>query len=211
MKNNYQLVKYLVANGSLRSEEIINAFLAVDRRDFVGLENVENAYGDYALSIGYGATISQPTTVAFMLERLKVMPGNIVLDVGAGSAWTTALLAQIVGEKGKVYGVEIIAELVTFGQRNLDKYKLSNVSLEQAGDKLGSPANAPFNRILVSAGTNDVPTELISQLEEGGTLVIPIDAAIWQIKKVSDSSTDIHKYPGFMFVPLQTIEKHKLL
>jgi len=203
MKSNNDLVKDLVNKGSLRSKEIINAFTAIDRKDFVGLENLDNAYEDCALSIGYGATISQPTTVAFMLEQLSAMPGNMVLDVGTGSGWTTALLAEIIGERGKVYGVEIVPELVAFGQHNLNKYKFSNVSLEQAGDTLGLPANAPFDRILVSAGTNDVPNDLLMQLKEGGTLVIPIDAAVWEVSKISDSATTICKYPGFMFVPLQ--------
>ncbi|NEJ83132.1 L-isoaspartyl protein carboxyl methyltransferase, partial [Rhizobium leguminosarum] len=106
MKSNKDLVNYLVMSGILKSKEIINAFTAIDRKDFVGLENVDNAYEDHALSIGYGATISQPTTVAFMLERLGAMPGNIVLDIGTGSGWTTALLATIVGKKGRVYGIE---------------------------------------------------------------------------------------------------------
>lgn len=203
MKSNKDLVNYLVMTGILKSKEIINAFTAIDRKDFVGLENVDNAYEDHALSIGYGATISQPTTVAFMLERLGAMPGNIVLDIGTGSGWTTALLATIVGQKGRVYGIEIVPELVAFGQYNLNKYKFSNVSLEQAGDTLGLPANAPFDRILVSAGTNHVPNELLMQLKEGGTMIIPIDAAIWEVKKSSDSATTIYKYPGFMFVPLQ--------
>lgn len=203
MKSNKDLVNYLVMTGILKSKEIINAFTSIDRKDFVGLKNVDNAYEDHALSIGYGATISQPTTVAFMLERLGAMPGNIVLDIGTGSGWTTALLATIVGKKGRVYGIEIVPELLAFGQYNLNKYKFSNVSLEQAGDTLGLPANAPFDRILVSAGTNHVPNELLMQLKEGGTMIIPIDAAIWEVKKSSDSATTIYKYPGFMFVPLQ--------
>ncbi|ACE06473.1 hypothetical protein Aasi_1135 [Candidatus Amoebophilus asiaticus 5a2] len=203
MKSNNHLVKYLVNKGILRSKEIINAFTVIDRKDFVGLENLDNAYEDYALSIGYDATISQPTTVAFMLEKLGIMPGDIVLDVGTGSGWTTALLATIVGGKGRVYGVEIVPELVALGQYNLSKYKFSNASIEQSGEILGLPDNAPFDRILVSAGTDDLPKELLMQLKEGGNLIIPIDASIWKVEKRHNSATTIYKYPGFIFVPLQ--------
>jgi protein-L-isoaspartate(D-aspartate) O-methyltransferase len=96
-----------------------------------------------------------------------------------------------------------VPELVIFGQYNLSKYEFSNVELEQAGDILGLPSNAPFDRILVSAGTSDVPKGLLTQLKEDGTLVIPIDSAVWEVKKVSNLATTIHKYPGFRFVPLQ--------
>ena len=203
MSNNSELISHLIEKGRLKSPELITAFQAIDRKDFVAEDMAAWAYADNALSIGHKATISQPTTVAFMLEKLGARLGEKVLDIGAGSGWSTALLAKIVGDQGKVYGVEIVPALVAFGQYNLDKYKLPHATLVQAGPTLGLPDHAPFDRILVSAGTDAVPSTLLDQLAIGGTLVIPIEEAIWQVKKISNEATKVNQYPGFMFVPLQ--------
>ncbi|MGB9609289.1 MAG: protein-L-isoaspartate O-methyltransferase family protein, partial [Minisyncoccia bacterium] len=111
-----KLIDDLIKDGFLKSPRIIDAFRKVDRMNFV-IDYVKNeAYRNSPLAIGFGQTISQPLTVAFMLELLDVQEGNKVLDVGSGSGWTTALLAELVGEKGKVYGIEIIPELYEFGK-----------------------------------------------------------------------------------------------
>jgi len=94
-------------------------------------------------------------------------------------------------------------ELVKFGQRNLNQYNLPQAAMVQATEELGLPEKAPFDRILVSAGASELPTELLKQLKVGGNLVMPIQTSIWKIKKISDTETDINKYPGFVFVPLQ--------
>lgn len=203
MDNTHQLVEHLIRTDMLHATSIISAFKTINRKDFVGCNNLAEVYEDHPLSIGYDATISQPSTVAFMLEKLGAVPGDIVLDVGAGSGWTTALLATIVGEHGRVYGVEIVPELVQFGKDNLGKYGFKHATIEQATQELGLPSKAPFDRILVSAGTSEAPKELLNQLKVGGTLVIPIGRAIWEIKKVSEDQSDITEYPGFVFVPLQ--------
>lgn len=203
MENTHQLVKHLIRTDILHATSIISAFKTIDRKDFVGSNNLAEVYEDHPLSIGYDATISQPSTVAFMLEKLGAVPGDVVLDVGSGSGWTTALLASIVGEHGRVYGVEIVPELVQFGKDNLRKYGFNHATIEQATQELGLPSKAPFDRILVSAGTSEAPKELLHQLKVGGTLIIPIGRAIWEIKKVSENQSDITKYPGFVFVPLQ--------
>jgi protein-L-isoaspartate(D-aspartate) O-methyltransferase len=203
MRNNNELIRHLIDNGRLKSPEIIAAFKAIDRKDFVAPDGIGWAYEDHALSIGHRATISQPSTVAFMLEKLGAQLGDKVLDVGAGSGWTTALLAHIVGGKGSVYGVEIIPALVAFGQNNLAKYALPNASLLQASEIVGLPEEAPFDKILVSASAQELPSELIDQLAIGGTLVIPVQEAIWQVTKTSEIERTIQQYPGFLFVPLQ--------
>jgi protein-L-isoaspartate(D-aspartate) O-methyltransferase len=203
MRNNNELIRHLIDNGRLKSPEIIAAFKAIDRKDFVAPDGIDWAYEDHALSIGHRATISQPSTVAFMLEKLGAQLGDKVLDVGAGSGWTTALLAHIVGEKGSVYGVEIVPALVAFGNDNLAKYTLPNASLLQASETLGLPEQAPFNRILVSASAQELPSELIDQLAIGGTLVMSVQEAIWQVTKTSEIEQTIQQYPGFLFVPLQ--------
>lgn len=137
-----------------------------------------------------------------MLELLNPKEGGKILDVGSGSGWTTALLAEIVGPKGHVYGVEKIPELVQFGRGNLDKYKFENAEIFQSGKTLGLPNHAPFDKILVSASTGGLPQELVDQLGVGGIMVIPIKNSIWQIKKISEAKLQKKEYPGFVFVPL---------
>jgi protein-L-isoaspartate(D-aspartate) O-methyltransferase len=179
-----------------------NAFVAIDRKDFVSTDYIEEVYEDYALPIGHEQTISQPTTVAFMFELLDPQEGDNVLDVGSGSGWTTALLSHIVGKKGNVIGVEKVLELVKLGQENIEKYDLKNAEIVQAGKELGYPKEALYDKILVSAAAKELPKELLEQLKVGGTMVIPVYDNIWQVKKTSDTDTEIKKFERFEFVPL---------
>lgn len=197
-----ELVDNLVQKGILKSKRIIDAFYSIDRKDFIVPGYESKAYSDHPLPIEHGQTISQPYTVAFMFELLEPAENGHILDVGSGSGWTTALLAHIVGPKGCVRGVEIIPELVLFGKENLKKYDFAHADIQKAGKTLGLPKEAPFDKILVSAGTDDVPQELLDQLKVYGTMVIPIKDAIWKIHKKSKTDTDIQKFDGFVFVPL---------
>lgn len=204
-KTNRDLVNYLIRNGVLKSEEIINAFLKIDRIDFIRDENKFEAYADYPLPIGYGQTISQPWTVAFMLELLQPQEENKVLDVGFGSGWTTCLLAEIVGEKGKVYGIEIIPEIFDFGKKNIEKYnfiKKKIVEVKRGDGSKGWKKYAPFDRILVSASADEIPQNLIDQLNLNGILVIPDKTGINQIIKKENGQIEKYHYYGFSFVPL---------
>ena len=170
---------------------IINAFTEIDRR-LCPEPHRDQAYADAPLPIGAEQTISQPSTVAFMLELLEPHAGQTILDVGAGSGWTTALLAQVAGPHGHVYGVEIIDELVDFGRSNLANYSLQ-ASIQKSGAALGLPERAPFDRILVSAATDRFPDELFTQLANEGIMVLVIRDAVVRLQK----------FPGFAFVPLK--------
>jgi protein-L-isoaspartate(D-aspartate) O-methyltransferase len=200
--------------GVLRSPQLEAAFRSVDRRFFVPENLREEAYEDYPLPIGHGQTISQPTTAAFMLEKLDARPGQKILDVGSGSGWTTALLASLAGPKGKVIGLEIIPELVALGKANLRAFystiranggitsaAVSEIREAREG-MLGLPEEAPFDRILVSAAAEKFPNELMNQLVVGGRLVIPIRDSIWVVEKTGKGEESAAKYPGFAFVPL---------
>ena len=200
--NKDALIEKLIADKMLKSEEIIEAFRRIDRADFVPEEYGDEAYGDYPLPIGRGQTISQPSTVAFMLELLRPVEGDRILDVGSGSGWTTALLAQIVGSKGRVWGLELLPELAKFGSENLAKYDFSNAKIQQAGEIVGLPGEAPFDKILVSAAGQEIPKELINQLKVGGRMVIPVQNSVWKIDKISKAKVDKQEFPGFVFVPL---------
>lgn len=202
MKTLTKLVAYLKERRVLSKKHIIQAFLNIDRKDFVLMDLRSLAYIDEPLSIGHGQTISQPYTVALMLELLNAKKGDKVLDVGSGSGYTTALLAEIVGKTGKVIGVEIIPELVTMGRNNLAKYNFSNAEIRQAGEVVGAPENSPYDRILVSASSDEIPKVLVKQLKKNGTMVIPVGNDIYKIKKKSDGSLKLERHEGFSFVPL---------
>lgn len=183
---------------------VMAALDAVPRRSFLP-KNVQHlANADQPLSIGHGATNSQPWTVQFMLELLHVPDGATVLDVGSGSGWTTALLAKLTGPKGSVLGLEIIPELVSMGQANLAAFAMPWARIEQADDSVfGAPAKAPFDRILVSADPGEIPDELETQLAVGGRLVVPASGVMWVIDRDHEGW---HREPvmgyRFAFVPL---------
>ena len=204
-----ELINYLIRNNVLKTENIINAFLKIDRKDFIRPENLFEAYADYPLPIGSGQTISQPWTVAFMLELLQPQEGNKILDVGFGSGWTTALLAQIVGDKGRVYGIEILPEIFEFGKNNIEKYnflKKNIVKLKLGDGSKGWKEYSPFDRILVSASANEIPPALIEQLNINGMIVIPDKEGINQIFKDNNGNIEKKYYYGFKFVPLLSQE-----
>lgn len=187
--------------GMKRVIKNFRAFKKIKREDFVLPQLKAFASLDHALPILKGQTISQPTTVAFMLELLKPKRGNKVLDVGSGSGWTTALLAELVGPQGKIYGVEKIPELVKFGKNNVAKYDFQNIEILPARKKLGLPGKSPFDRILVSAAAKKIPNELLEQLNHKGIMVIPVGSSIFCLKK-HGRKTSVKEYPGFVFVPL---------
>lgn len=151
------------------------AMRAVDRRGFLPRGQRRLAASDQAVLIGHGATCSQPSTVATMLTMLDPGPGDRCLDVGAGSGWTTALLAHLVGPDGSVVGVEIEPGLVASGRANLAAAGFPQARIEPARpERLGLAEAAPFDRILVSAEARAVPAELLAQLADGGRVVLPV-------------------------------------
>lgn len=184
----------------LQTPRFIEAFKSVDRADFMQPGYKVEAYEDYAVPIGEDQTISQPTTVAYMLELLDAQEGDNVLDVGCGSGWTTALLAEIVGEEGRVVGVELRESLANFGQKNLAKYEYENAAIRQLDAAHETAEEAPFDRILVSAAAEEVPDILLGQLKNDGTLVMPVGESIVKIVKKKGQESEMSEHPGFRFV-----------
>jgi len=200
-----KLADFLKERGYLEKEGIYEAFKNVDREDFVREDHKAQAYDNIPLPIGSGQTISQPQVVAFMIELLDPQKDDVVLDVGSGSGWTTALLASIATE-GRVVGIERDPEVYEFGKNNLKKYnflKEEKVKLFLGDGKKGRKEEGPFDKILVSAADKgfDFPSKIKDQLKDEGRVVIPIKSSIFLFTKRGEDF-ERREYPGFSFVPL---------
>lgn len=184
-------------------DPITRALSRINRTDFLPVETRESASVDAPLSIGYQQTNSQPSTVKAMLKLLAVHPGHRVLDVGAGSGWSSALLGSLVGNQGEVIGVERIPELVSKARTANAHQNQPWVHIRQATDgELGAPGEAPFDRILVSAMANALPEQLVEQLGEGGIMVIPVAGDMLRVRR-GRRGLKITRHGHFRFVPLR--------
>jgi len=201
-----RLITQLRATGILKSERVIEAFQAVPRVDFVDYYFKSLATVDEPLPIGSGQTISQPLTVAFMLELLNAEEGHSVLEIGSGTGWVSALLAHIVGPTGRVIGVEIIQSLADAARARLHDRGFRNVEIVCADGSEGYPSAAPYDRIIGSASAPQTPTWLTKQLQKDGSIVFPVANGIQRLAiAVDPAATDrftIETYPYFAFVPL---------
>ena len=185
-------------------DDVSAAFAAVPRAGFLPRSARRRAAYDGPIAIGHGQTNSQPRTVEAMLRLLDVRPGCRVLDVGSGSGWTTALLAHLTGPSGSVLGLEVVPDLVGTGAANLRATGFTWASIEQAPvDTLGCPERAPYDRILVSAAARTLPEELVSQLADGGRLVVPVDGTMLLVV-TSGEDRVVTEHGGYRFVPLVT-------
>jgi protein-L-isoaspartate(D-aspartate) O-methyltransferase len=180
------------------------AFAAVTRADFLPRRERRYAARDRPLPIGHEQTNSQPTTVRNMLTLLDVQPGDVVLDVGSGSGWTTALLAELTGPTGRVYGVELVPELAKFGKANLSGREApwASISVAEPG-VLGLPEHAPYDRILVSAEARVLPEALVDQLGRGGRMVAPVAGRLSVVDRDLDGQIAVRQVGHYAFVPLR--------
>jgi protein-L-isoaspartate(D-aspartate) O-methyltransferase len=211
MGSNENLIQLLIDGNYLKTPRLIEAFRAIDRIDFVPRELRGEAYGNYPLPIGGGQTISQPLTVAFMFELLAPAPAEKILDVGFGSGWTTALLASVVGEKGRVTAVERVPEICKLGESNVRKYNFFSKGIVEffCGDASNSeffeklPSRVRFDKILAGAAAQEeVPEAWKKILTVGGRIVAPIGQSIVVLDKIAEGKFKNKEYSGFSFVPL---------
>jgi protein-L-isoaspartate(D-aspartate) O-methyltransferase len=193
------------------ADRVEQAMRAVPRTGFLPPDLRRRADEDRPLPIGEGQTSSQPRTVAAMLRLLDVHPGQRVLDVGAGSGWTTALLAWLVGPSGSVVGVELAPALAEWGAANLAATGQQWASLRPADpDRLGAPDDGPFDRILVSAEARSMPQPLVDQLAPGGLMVVPVAGVMHRVARAADHAqggadegVTTTTHGSYRFVPLR--------
>jgi protein-L-isoaspartate(D-aspartate) O-methyltransferase len=172
----------------IRDERVLAAFAQVPRQLFVP-ERQQDAEADRPLPLGFGQTISQPFVVAYMTERLRLAGGERVLEVGTGSGYQTAILAHLAEE---VFSIEIVPELAERARELLlGKLGLANVRLRTADGAMGWPEEAPFDRIVVTAASPEVPPALVAQLAPGGRMILPVGAELdVQMLRVLDKGND---------------------
>ncbi len=207
-----RLVERLVLEGVITSEKVRKAMLNVPREEFVPPSQKKWAYMDHPLPIGYGQTISAPHMVAIMTEKLDPEPGHIVLEIGTGSGYQAAVLAEIVAKqdpsrRGHVYTIERIPELVEFARSNLERTGyIDYVTVIHGDGTLGYPDKAPYDRIIVTAAAPDIPKPLIEQLKPGGIMVIPVgDLGLQRlliVRKSVDGEIVVYEDTYCLFVPL---------
>ncbi|MCE4627185.1 MAG: protein-L-isoaspartate(D-aspartate) O-methyltransferase [Desulfurococcales archaeon] len=209
-----RLVDELRLEGYIRSEKVYRAMLRVPRELFVPPDYRDLAYDDRPLPIGHGQTISAPSIVAYMTELLDLDVGMKVLEVGTGSGYQAAVLAEIVApsdvEKqywGHVYSIERIKALADLARRNLEKAGYSDRVTVIVGDgSKGYSDEAPYDRIIITAAAPKIPEPLVEQLKPGGRLVIPVggvwDQTLYLVEKTIDGRVEKKPTLPVLFVPL---------
>ena len=174
-----EMVSDTIEARGVEDPAVLNAMRTVPRHAFVPQDLVENAYDDNPLPIGYGQTISQPYIVAWMTELLELQPGDKVLEIGTGSGYQAAVLAEL--GSVQVYSIEIIPELSERAESTLEKLGYTQVMIKQGDGYYGWAEFAPYDAIIVTAAPDHLPAPLAAQLSEGGRMVIPIGPpGFWQ-------------------------------
>ncbi|MCL5100706.1 MAG: protein-L-isoaspartate(D-aspartate) O-methyltransferase [Candidatus Marsarchaeota archaeon] len=206
---NDAFVDVLVHSGILRSKRIIDAFKHIKRHLFVRKEDMEFAYQDMPLPLARDSTISQPSTVAVMLEYLDIREGDRVLEIGTGSGWNAALIGYCVGSAGSVVSLEIDNELANNAKDNISKTEIKNVKIICKDGTKGHIEDAPYDRIIYTASVKKIPGEVLSQLKVGGILLAPVGdewiQVLTSMKKIDENSFDEVHLGYFQFVPLRGI------
>lgn len=198
-----QMVEWQIQGRGLQDPDVLDAMRAVPRHEFVPEDYLNQAYADHPLPIGYGQTISQPYIVALMTKQLELQTGERVLEVGTGSGYQAAVLAEMDVE---VYSIEIIPELANQARQRLQRLGYTEVEVKNGDGYYGWEDHAPYDAIIVTAAPDHLPQPLVNQLKEGGRLVIPIGPigavqTLWLYEKV-EGEIQAKNLGAVQFVPL---------
>ena len=188
----------------IQDQQVLEIINSIDRQKFVSEEYAQAANAEGLLPIGHGQTISQPFIVAFMTDNLKIDTSHKVLEIGTGSGYQSAVLASL---SHHVHTIEIIDELANKAALRLEKFGYNNVTVHTADGYNGLPDEAPFDRIIVTAASEEAPETLIGQLSEGGIMILPIGKQfeiqyLWLIKKEMDGTIIRKKILPVRFLPI---------
>lgn len=202
-KARLELVKNDIEGAGIVNKDVLRAMSTVPRHEFIPPDFVDQAYENHPLPIGYGQTISQPYIVAWMTELLELQPGEKVLEIGTGSGYQAAILAEL--GYVDVYSIEIVPELAEGAAKRLQDLGYTNVHVKQGDGYYGWPEYAPFDAIIVTAAPDHLPAPLAEQLAEGGRIVIPIGPpgsyqSLWKFVN-EDGELKAYNMGGVAFVP----------
>jgi len=198
------LIDTMKNTGFLTSDKVENAIRKTPRHVFVPEPLKNRAYENAPLPIMRKQTISQPSVVARMTEWLDLREGHKVLEIGSGSGWQSAILANLVG-RGEIFTVERHAKLANFAKKNLEHLGIKNVKTILGDGRLGLPEQSPFDRIIITAACKEIPDALLHQLALGGLLIAPVGESVQSLillKKTSEGIVEIKNQKGYVFVPL---------
>jgi protein-L-isoaspartate(D-aspartate) O-methyltransferase len=180
-----KMVESQIKSRGVRDPRVLSAMLKVERHLFVPKEFQNSAYSDQPLPIGEGQTISQPYIVALMTELLELKGGERVLEVGTGSGYQAAILAELAAE---VYTIEIVEKLASSAQKVLLELGYQNIKVKAGDGYLGWPEAAPFDAIIITCAPDHIPKPLLDQLKEGGRMVVPVGTYSQDLKKIVKKS-----------------------
>ncbi len=195
------MVRDQIERRGIRDKRVLDAMRTVPRERFVDKNDLEYAFYDGPLSIGHGQTISQPYIVAYMTEALAIRSADRVLEIGTGSGYQTAVLAELAAE---VYTIEIVEDLAAVAQALLSEMGYTNIHFRAGDGSLGWPEAAPFDAIIVTAAPDDVPKRLVSQLADGGRMIIPVGSGEQYLELVTrrGDKVDRRELLCVRFVPM---------
>ena len=196
-----QMVEGQIERRGIKDKQVLDAMRNVPRHLFVPEKLQSQAYDDFPLTIGFGQTISQPYIVAYMLEVAKLTPNDRVLEIGTGSGYQTAILAEIAKE---IYSMEIVKELAESSQKLLNDLGYRNVFITHGDGYRGWAEHAPFDTIIVTAAAQEIPEKLVEQLKIGGRMVVPIGSFFQELYLITKTPQGFEKRQllPVQFVPM---------
>ena len=198
------MVEDQIERRGVKDEDVLMAVRKVEREKFIPKKYIDLAYSDRPLPIGYKQTISQPYIVAYMTEQLQVEKSHKILEIGTGSGYQAAVLAEL---SNHIFTIEIIPELAERSEKVLKELEYENITVRSGDGYKGWPEEAPFDRIIVTAAPDKIPEKLVEQLAPNGRMILPVGGSIfaqylWLVQKDNEGIVTKEKILAVRFVPM---------